>query len=387
MARATMLTAGIVTAALLALLAVAPLASAASNPVGTNSTATVTLNNGFVKGLKKKGVKTSAVSPAKLKGAKLTLKVTGGTIDPTTGQGTINLGGGLKFKAGKKSTTVKRLVLNVTKGPIGAKLTGNVGGKNAVFATITGFSSARNGFGVNLTIKQLKLSGKAATQLNKKLGLKGKAKAFKGNKVMGSAKADVQPSTVGVLATGAASLKLSQQALEKLATIAVPVTLSIVPPTTITDLGPPPTVAFPFAPEGTISPALTSGTVKTAGGLKLTQNLGPGGETKLTLGNIWVDLATKSATVEVTIENDKTPALNLGNLGRVSIADLNLTGATVNVDPATRTISIQNASATLQALTAATLNQVFVEPVEGKGKTKFAAGDPLGTFSFSAQTE
>jgi Htaa len=148
-------------------------------------------------------------------------------------------------------------------------------------------------------------------------------------------------------------------------------------------------VAFPIAPEGTISPSLTAGTLKHFGGLQLTQNLeiAAKGITKLTLGNIWVDLATKSATVEVTIENNKEPKLNLGNLGRVSIADLNLTGATVNVDPATRTISIQNAAATLQALTAATLNQVFVESVEGPGKTKFAAGDPLGTFSFSAQTE
>ncbi len=375
-----MLTAGIVTAALLALLALAPLASAASDPVGSGS-ATVTLNNAFVKGLKKKGVKTSAVSPAKLKGSKLTLKVTGGSIDPATGKGTVNLGGGLKFKAGKKSTTVKRLVLNVTKGPIGAKLTGNVGGKNAVFATITGFSSARNGFGVNLTIKQFKLSGKAAGQLNKKLGLKGKKAAFKGNKVMGSGKTEVQPATVGIVPTGSATLEIALSAVEKLTKLKSPVTLAPVAPTTLVGLK----ASFPLAPEGTISPSLTSGTVKTNGGLELSQNLGPGGITHLTLGNVWYDLATKSATVEVTIANATTPALNLGNLGRVSIADLNVTGATVKVDPTTRTISIENASATLQALTAATLNQVFAEPVGEKDI--FKAGDPLGTFSFTAQTE
>lgn len=260
MARGTTLTAGIVIAALLALLALAPLASAASDPVGSGS-ATVTLNNGFVKGLKKKGVKTSAVSPAKLKGSKLTLKVTGGTIDPTTGKGSVNLGGGLKFKAGKKSATVKKLILNNTQSSaVGAKLTANVGGKNVVFATVTGLSQARNGFGVNLTIKQLKLSGKAAGQLNKKLGLKGKKAAFKGNKVMGSAKTEVQPSTVGIVATGAASLKLDAGALAKLASIPAPVVLSTVAPTTVTNPGPPPTVGFPFAPEGTISPELTAGT-------------------------------------------------------------------------------------------------------------------------------
>jgi hypothetical protein len=111
----------------------------------------------------------------------------------------------------------------------------------------------------------------------------------------------------------------------------------------------------------------------------------------MTLGAIWVDLGAKTATVEVSVESKGIdPKLNLGVLGRSSIADISLTGATVTADPGTRAISVQNASATLQAVTAETLNSVFVGPFEAVTKTSaehFAAGDPLGTFSFTAQTE
>jgi hypothetical protein len=141
-----------------------------------------------------------------------------------------------------------------------------------------------------------------------------------------------------------------------------------------------------------MGPTATTGVLQTAGGLQLTQNLEAvgKGETTLMMSNIWVDLGAKTASVEVTITNPKTPEANLGNLGRASIADVNLTGATIVSDPATRTVSVQNASATLQAVTAETLNSVFITPIENATKepqTKFAGGDPLGVFSFTAQTE
>jgi Htaa len=386
MARGKMaLTAGLAVAAMLATFLFVPIASAASDPVGSGN-ARLTLTRGFSRTLLNKDLRLQRIKPANLKSRTLSFKLNGGSIDPATGKGNVKLQGGFKFRHHKRAVAVKGLTLDTTKGA----LNGVVGGKRMKVAAVVGFHQARNGFGVNLTIKKLKLTGAAAKRLNAKLGLRERRdRAFKGGQVMGAAKSTVQPSTVGVIATGSSSLTLSKESLEKLASVAVPVTLAPVAPTTVTDPGPPPTVAFPLAPEGTVSPDLTAGTIKHFGGLLLTQDLefAAKGVTKLTLGNIWVDLATKAATVEVTIENEKTPELNLGNLGRVSIADLNLAGATVNVDPNTRTISVQNAAATLQALTAATLNQVFVESVEGKGKTKFAAGDSLGTFSFSAQTE
>jgi hypothetical protein len=393
-----MLTAGIVTAALLALLAVAPLASAASDPVGSGS-ATVTLNNGFVKGLKKKGVKTSAVSPGKLKGAKLTLKVTGGTIDPTTGKGSVSIGGGLKFKAGKKSATVKKLVLDTRKNALNA----NVGGKKLKFAVVSGFSQTRNGFGVNLTIKKLKLTGAAANQLNKKLGLKGKRAAFKSNKVMGSAKAGVEPKTLTIVAGGTMLFTPSVPTISKLTDPKVGVVITKDEPTTEPKVG---EFGFPIS-GGSIAPAGDAGKTESSGGLTLTQNFGPPAETTIKLGAFSVDFATKTIGVSVSATSTASKELNLPPT-TLSIADITAPG-TITSDPSAHTVTAQNLGASLQPLTTLFLNgfvQVaeggFIQKRIGEGKTEeeakaeakavyagnyLQAGDALGTFSFTAQTQ
>jgi len=402
-ARGKTLPAAILATALFALLAFAPFASAASNPIASGST-TLTINGGFKNYLKTFGISIQKISPTKIKGAKVTMTVTGGKLDPATGKGEVNLGGGLKFKAGKKTAPVKALVLNTSKKEITAK----VAGTKMKFATIGGVSFTRNGFGVNLKVNKVKLTGKAATALNKKTGYaKGNPKPFLGNKLMAKATSETQPSTVAVVPTRAAQLALSTAAQEKLAKVGPPVLpcngeptpqpfavkLAPVAPTSVVSFGPPTIVAFPLGPEGTIGPAGTAGTVKTLGGLTLTQNLEcPGvaenGVTVLTMGNIWIDLSTKQASVEVSIVNPKTAEANLGNLGRASIADFVVGG--VAVDAATRTVTISNAAATLQAVTAETLNSVFIKPLEAKlgpDDVKFAAGDPLGSFSFTAVGE
>jgi hypothetical protein len=420
MGRGTMLpVVGVLAAALFALLAFAPFASAASDPLASGTT-TINLNKGFFKKLKKNDVKVLKVSPGKVSGKKVTLPVSGGSLDPTTGQGTVNNSGGFKFKHGKKTAALKNFVLDTTKKSLSAKL----GKKNLKIASVVGLTFAREGFGTKVTISKLKLTGKAAKELNKKLGFgtksgkkhkrasassKGNSSSsalFKANQVLGGSTSATQPSEVAILPTGNATLALSASAVKKLAHVGTPpfpegsssvaVSLSPIAPTTVVSAGPPPTVAFPIS-GGTIGPTAAVGTLQTSGGLKLVQNLEsvtsePGNITTLTLTNIWVDLGTKTASVEVTIENPKTPAANLGNLGRTSIADINLTGATITSDPTARTVSVQNASATLQAVTAATLNAVFIEGLEKAnpafaGQEKFAGGDPLGTFSFTAQTQ
>lgn len=407
MARGTLLPAGVL-AVLFALLAFAPFASAAPDPVAGGTT-TVTLNNGFAKALQKSGVKILRVSPATVKGKKITLPVSGGSLDPLSGQGTVAHSGGIKFKLGKKSVALTSLEVNTTTASLSAK----VGKKTLKVASVKGFSFTRNGFGVDLKITKLKLTGKAAQELNKALatpvkkkGSKGKASTskkkkgpkatkkakpiFKANQVLGGATSTTQPSTLGVLPGGNATLTTSLPTVTKLAKVGVKI--DTVAPTTVAAEGPPPAYAFPIAGES-ISPTATAGIVKTTGGLKLNQVFVPGEvETTMTLGAIWVDLGAKTASVEVVVESKGiSDKLNLGVLGRSSIADVTLTGATVTADPATRTVSVQNASATLQAVTAEVLNSVFVEGYEGvtkdTGKEKFVAGDPLGTFSFTAQTE
>lgn len=385
-ARGTMLSAVAVVAALAALLALAPFASAASDPLASGTT-TLTLNKNLFKKLKKAGVKVIKVSPGTVKARTVTLPVLGGSLDPTNGLGTIEQSGGIKFKHGKKSAVVKAIVFETTTNSLNA----NVAGKKMKLASVSGVSAARNGFGANVTIGSTKLTGKAAKQLNKKLGFTGKLakKApFKGGKGMGSALSETQPKTVTVLPGNTASLVTSVPTDIKLAKVLVE--LETVSPTVATSAAPP-TFAFPIT-GGTIAPNATGGIVQTGGGLKLHQVFVPTAvETTMTLSAIYVDLGAKTATVEVAVESKGIdPKLNLGPLGRSSIANLNLTGATIKSNPSARTVSVENATATLQGVTAETLNSVFVTPFEAITKAPaehFVEGDPLGTFSFTAQTQ
>jgi hypothetical protein len=381
-----MLSAVALVAALAALLALAPFASAASDPLASGTT-TITLSKSMVKKLKKSGTKVIKVSPGTVKGRNVALPVSGGSLDPTNGQGTVEHSGGIKFKHGKKSAVVKLLVLETTTSSLKAK----VAGKSMKLASTSGVSSARNGFGANVTVGTLKITGKAAKQLNKKLGFTGKQakKApFKSGKGLGSALSETQPKTVTILPGGNASLVTSlatdaklQKVLVKIETVAPTVETAPLPPT----------FAFPIS-GGTIAPNASSGIVQTSGGLKLHQVFEPEKvETTMTLNAIYIDLGAKTATVEVTVESKGIdPKLNLGPLGRSSIANISLTGATIKSDPSARTVSVENASASLQAVTAETLNSVFVVPFEAITKVPsehFAEGDPLGTFSFTAQTQ
>jgi hypothetical protein len=414
MARGTKLPLAVLAAALFALLAFAPFASAAPDPVETGS-ATVTLNNGFVKSLKKQGVKIVKIKPAKLKGMKATFPVVGGEVDPTTGVGTLKLGGGLTFKHGKKKAPVKALVIDTKKKGLFAK----VAGKKGKLTTLAGWTYTRAGFGVSMTVKKMKLTKAAAKQLNKKLGFKKGKKPFVGNKMLGKAKAEEQPATVTVLPGGNVNFKANTELLLKLKDVKTEA--KVIAPTTEKGLG---NYELPIT-GGTIAPSGAAGVVQTAGGLLLTQKLDKGDgsflETEITLGNMWLDLSAKTVTVEVVAKSNASESLNLGNLGRSSIADLTITG--VSADAATRTVSVSS-SAVLQPISAEVLEgfvkvyQAYYEagayakgcfelpgkcadPAEQEAvkaaakkaaeervaKDHISAGNPLGDFSFTAQTQ
>jgi len=416
MARGTKLPLAVLAAALFALLAFAPFASATPDPVASGTT-TVTLNKGWTNYLKTFGIKIQKVGNAKVKGQKVTFKVVGGEMDPTNGLGTLNLGGGLKFKAGKKSATVKGLVLNTGK----KVLTGKVSGKKVKLAKLKGLSFSRNGFGVNVKLKSMKLEKAGAKQLNKKLGYaKGKPKPFLAGKNIGKASTESQPATVAIIPGGNVSFNADQGLLLKLKDVET--TAAVISPTTEKGFG---NYELPITGGG-ISPTATAGQVQTAGGLLLTQKLDKGDgsflETEITLGNMWLDLSAKTVTVEVVAKSNASTALNLGNLGRSSIADLTITG--VSSDPATRTVSV-NSSAVLQPISAEVLEgfvkvyqayyeagvYAFVcatetpkncetapEQEAAKAAAKEAAekrvekdhittGSSLGTFAFTAQTQ
>jgi hypothetical protein len=408
----------VLAAALFALLAFAPLASATPDPVESGTT-TVTLNKGWTNYLKTFGIKIQKVGNTKVKGTKATFKVSGGSMDPTNGLGTLTLSGGLKFKAGKKSTTMKALVLDTGK----SVLTGKVSGKKVKFAKLKGLSYSRNGFGVNVKLKTMKLENAGAKQLNKKLGFaKGKPKPFLAGKNVGKSSSESQPATVAIIPGGNVNFSANQDLLLKLKDVET--NASVIAPSTEKGLG---NYELPLT-GGTVAPTGTAGVVQTAGGLLLTQKLPTSPttalETEITLGNMYLDLSAKTVTVEVVAKSNASTALNLGNLGRSSIADLVVTGVTA--DPATRTVSVSSA-AVLQPISAEVLEgfvkvyQAYYEggaiaqecgklpgkcqePAEAEAKKAIeagakkaaeervakdhiSAGNPLGTFAFTAQTQ
>jgi hypothetical protein len=370
-----MLPVAIVAAALAAMCVLAPLASAAPSPIAKGSTA-LTLNQGFVKKAKKAGITVAAVKPGTLKGSKATFAVTGGEIEVASGAGNITHSGGLKIGWGKKSVALKAFEINTTT----KILTATVGGQKLKVAKLGGVSVARLGFGDSLSAKNLKLTGSGASALNKKLTpapvkvkVKTKKKgkvviktktvktqpAFKANMVIAKSTTEVEPTTVNVLSQENVVYNGDATLLGKLKDVGVEV--QTISPTTVNG-----TTFTSAINGGTISPLGTSGSVTSAGGIKLVQNLPNGGpSTTITLASPGVDLAAKTASFEVTGESNaetegKKP-LNVGPLGRSSIADLSITGNTQS--PATRSVSV-TAGATIQPVAAEVLGG-FVKVYQG----------------------
>src|SRR4029077_9979247 len=243
-------------------------------------------------------------------------------------------------------------------------------------AGLAGTSSARSGFGASVSAEKVKLTAAGAKALNSKLTpaptktkVKKKGKTivktvkvkpfFKANMVLGASLSEVEPETVAVLPTGTMTFAGDPTVLGKLAKAAVKG--EPIAPTTATALR---TFVSPIS-GGTISPLGTSGQVNSSGGLKLVQTESlpgfkePSVTTAITLGSIGVDLGAKTGSVEVIGESnfEETPGsnkkpLNLGNLGRSSIADLTITSIP---SPATRTVTV-SATGTIQAVAAEVLN-------------------------------
>jgi hypothetical protein len=375
-ARGRMLPVAIVATALVAMLALAPLANAAPSKIASGTT-TLTINKGFNKQAKKAGIKVIAQKPTTVKGTKATFTVSGGEVEPATGVGTITHSGGLKLKWGKKSVALRGVEVNTST----KSLSASVGGSKVKLATLAGVSTARLGFGTSVTAKKVKLTAAGAKALNgmltpkpTKTKVKKNGKTivktvkvkppFKANMVLGSTTTQVEPETVNVLATGTMTYNGDGGLFGKLHDVGVNVE-------TISPTGASGNTFTSAISGGTLSPLGTSGQINSAGGIKLVQKLeGTPYATTITLGSIGVDLAAKTATVEVNgesnVEVEGKKPLNVGNLGRSSIADLTITSTP---SPATRTVSV-SATAAIQPVAAEVL-EGFVKVYEGAYALKY----------------
>jgi hypothetical protein len=387
--RGTSLSLALLAAALLALLALPPVAAAATDPVTGGSTV-VTFDRSFVRGLQKQGVRMLRLAPAKASGRRATFPVTVGEVDPTSGAGLLAHGGGLRFKAGRKSAAVRGLVLDTAKRTLVAR----IAGRRVKLARVGGLGFGRAGFGVAASIRKVKLTKAAAKMLNRRLAPRG-VRPFVGDRLIAVAETEAQPGTVTLLPEGGASLVADSATLAKLAKVKVQV--KPIGTTTVTSVVPP-VFGFP-ATGGAIAPDARVGLLQSAAGIELVQKLEttPGTflESQATLSDFWVDLSDRTVLVDVTLRSNATGDLNRGPLGRGSIADLDLDGATVFADGSARTVTLSGASATLQPVAAEVLDafvRVYESYERNNGGEKVSpehivGGTPLGTLSFGVQTQ
>lgn len=377
------------TFSLLSLATFAPLASATVDPLASGTT-TITISEPLSKTLKQYKVQLLRIAPASVHGKQLAMAVTGGSLDPISGEGSVEQSGGFRLRSGGREVGLTDLEINTLTRSLSARL----GGRGIELCSVAGVEVNPNGFGTNIEIEKLKLTPTAARALNRGLGFNptANARVFRPNQLLGTSVSTTQPRTLGVAVGGQANLKTSPGIDEKFQQASV--SFSPLAPAS-GELQPPAAFSFPIS-GGSIAPATDRGTIQSGGGVTLVQRELEGSETEektqlsITLSQVWVDLETRQATAEVSINSTNPRASRTpGALGRAAVAEVNLGAATMSSDPANHTVSVENANATLTQLTAETLNSVFARAAAKELGTEklFEGGESLGTFSFTAATE
>lgn len=364
--------------AAIALLALAPQASAAASPARdpiASGSFDLHMKKGFLRKLGNLGVGVRAIGVGSLSGNKISFPVDGGTIDPTDAKGFVESRGGFKLELGNRGVPITRLTVSTAN----MNVFGVVARAHMQIGTLVPYTSAREGFGANFKSVKLSLTPKATQRISNRLGLQG-SKRLNPGRVLSNAYGAVQPETVAVLPQGNAALIGNTATLGKFAEkgVRLPEGITAIAPATHPT---PVSFEFPIA-GGTIAPDASKGTVETAGGVQIhkdTDTLDP----TVKLQNIYVDLTAKTATVELEIlPNPPFP----GAVGRSSIVDVVLPANSVSANPVARTITVKGAEARLQTVAASTLNDVFNQPPPAPpSSSNFVVGDPLGTFSMTVQ--
>jgi hypothetical protein len=338
----------------------------------------------------------------KLRPKVLSLPLSSGAVDPVSGDGHVEVSGGFRAKRGKGKTKVKlvRLTLGANGGPgsISAKV-----GKNTVnsFATLSGGSVARSGFGATISGTTAKIARRGAQALNRaftpKKGRSAKKRAggVKAGQPLGTiVSLTTDPRSVEVLPgsgqlvlhtspMGAFVAKLPEHCIDPLPTGSPPGVAPIAPATSDL-LGT--TYTFPVS-GGSAATDFTAGEVITAGGQTLTKNhssnpLNPGScdsaappiGTQLVSTSIGVDFAHNFL--------NSTAALPTGASLRAPLADVDFSTGSRSFDPSTNTLSVTGATAGLSLPAALTLNQFF--PTQsGDPSDDFVEGDQIGTIDLT----
>jgi hypothetical protein len=343
-----------------------------------------------------KKVKVKAISPATKDGTTVNLPNTGGSLDPVTGVGTLNNGGGFRLKKKGKKKKVKVREIQTAFGPNG-KIRAKVGKKNvSTLATVQGGTVARDDFGAAITGATATLTKKGAKALNKafkKKKKKGKGKIKSGTS-LGTLSTVTVPRTVEVVPGGTMVFEPNPDiTVQKFVPKGVnPATgVEAIPPGEM-HFTPPATITFEFpVTGGGVGLDFNDGRINTAGGLKLTKTnpvgITPGPcEDKYPVGNFvqQTGLApdfTQKALLAKVDNQDGTIAPQAG------AGQLDLSDATTTVDHKTKELTVTGMTLKLTDFSAALLNNEIFGPSSagcGPASSDFKGGDVLGTIDVSA---
>jgi len=325
---------------LTASLAVAAPAVAATTVRVSGGTTTLKLDGKTVKSLKKAGITVAVAKPAKQKRGAVALPIRSGAIDPATAKGKLALKGGLTLKMGKQKVTLAKVAFNSSKGVFTAK----AGKKNVAFASAKGGKVTREGFATSAAGYKVAITKAGAAALNKAFG----GKAVKAGAKLGTA--SIAPKTNEIaIARGTTTLAFAPQVAGALSEAGAAIT-PIAPATLDAATG---ALTLPVS-GGTLNQRTLAGSISHAGGL----NLG------------------SFALTDVTVTLSASPTLST-NLG--TIADLDISGLTKEVDPKTRTISLGNVAIRANSLAATTIDTAFFA-----GRGRLTAGTTLAVGSLQA---
>jgi hypothetical protein len=338
------------------LLAFASNTHATYDPLGSGTTK-LTLDKSFASFLKRDGIKLTTKAGAKKKGSSFALRVIEGNLDPTTGKGEIDTAGTLVFQGSQGKVPLRELVVKTQ-----PTLTAKVGGSQLKVASSHKLSSKREGFGTVFQAKQLKLTAKVITRLNKKLRPK---VPFTQGQLLGALTSKAQPRVTTILAQNRATLVFDPAFVSKMDAHFVSIN-PIFPAEHAYS-----TFSLPIIGGGSLAPNGSEGELRTGGSIEFLQ-LGAG---QVFWHEQWLELATRSDTAEVDVE--PTPAFP-GKLGRLGV--LQAAPFSVSADPGVRTISASAVRLSLTGQSAQTFDEAFAE-----GKEDFKAGEAVGTMSFTAQ--
>jgi hypothetical protein len=170
--------------ALAVLLVFASVASGASVPI-TGGTTTLTLKKGFKQKLAAKEIKLLKSGSGKVSSGTVQLSVTGGEIDSSAKQGSIQHSGGFKLKSSAGTAPVTEIRIDLTGSAVFAK----VGGTTIKLGTLAPISYSGSGTNADVSSNSLKLTGKAAKAINGNLGLD---QGLKSGEAMSDARSNTQ---------------------------------------------------------------------------------------------------------------------------------------------------------------------------------------------------